>query len=180
MTDRIGDWCQTATGIAFWPLDPRVEEVCDEDIAHALSMQCRFGGHCSTFYSIAEHSVRLSLIVPPEDALAGLLHDAAEAYLADLPRPVKLSMPEYSRIERRVAHVIGRRYGIDLVLLPESVKAADNIMLATEKRDLMVTPPLDWAPLPEPLPERITRTRGPAEARAMFIRRLHALYQEMP
>lgn len=174
MTERFGNWIQTFSGLAFWPLDPRAEEVCDEDIAHALSMQCRFGGHCLAFYSVAEHSVRVSQIVPPRDALAGLLHDAAEAYLIDLPRPVKLSMPDYSGIEKSIAAVIGERYGIDLVNLPLSVRAADEILLATEKRDLMSPSPREWAWLPDPLPEMIVPW-GPALAREIFLRRLNEL-----
>src|SRR5262245_27549306 len=103
MSQRIGDWMQTISGRKFWPLDPRPEEVCIEDIGHALSLVCRFGGHCHTFYSVAEHSVRVSLLA--EDmakssahwtdenirmiALSGLLHDAAEAYIGDMVRPLK-------------------------------------------------------------------------------------------
>lgn len=69
--DRRGDWIQTFTGRRFWPLDPRPEDVCIEDIAHALSLKCRFGGHCTRFYSVAEHSVHVSNYVPAEFALWG-------------------------------------------------------------------------------------------------------------
>jgi hypothetical protein len=64
-----GDWIQTATGRPFWPIDPRPEDIDIEDIAHALSMLCRFGGHCLRFYSVAEHSVLLSQYVAPEHKL---------------------------------------------------------------------------------------------------------------
>ena len=66
---RKGDWMQTYTGRQFWPIDPRANEVHIEDIAHALSMMCRYNGHCRTFYSVAEHSVLVSQHVPPEHAL---------------------------------------------------------------------------------------------------------------
>jgi uncharacterized protein len=89
MSTRTGDWIQTYTGKQFWPLSPLPEDIVIEDIAHALSMQCRFGGHVRTFYSVAQHSVHVSLLVEPQYALWGLLHDAAEAYLVDLPRPIK-------------------------------------------------------------------------------------------
>lgn len=101
---RRGDWMQTFSGRQFWPCDPRADEVCIEDIAHALSMQCRFAGHVRKFYSVAEHCVRASWIVPDRFKLAALLHDAAEAYVVDLPRPIK-RQPElraYLHIEERV------------------------------------------------------------------------------
>ena len=82
---RNGSWLQTYTGIQFWPLDPRPEEIDIQDIAHALSLLCRFNGHCQRFYSVAEHSVHVSTILAPEFGLWGLLHDAAEAYLSDIP-----------------------------------------------------------------------------------------------
>ena len=89
MSERVGDWIQTMSGVIFYPLDPRPEEIRIEDIAHALSHQCRFAGHCREFYSVAEHSVRVSRELPQEFMLWGLLHDASEAYLVDLPRPIK-------------------------------------------------------------------------------------------
>lgn len=82
-------WIQTFTGKQFWPLTPKAEDVCIEDIAHALAFKCRFGGHCKTFYSVAEHSCRVAEILRPEHQLIGLLHDAAEAYLPDVAAPIK-------------------------------------------------------------------------------------------
>lgn len=92
---RRGDWLQTHTGVHFYPLDPRPEEIDITDIAHSLALQCRWAGHVKQHYSVAEHCVRVSRIVPKEDALWALLHDAAEAYLIDLPRPLK-NLPEFS------------------------------------------------------------------------------------
>jgi 5'-nucleotidase len=170
-----GPWCQTFTGVAFYPFDPAATEVHDMDIAHALSLQCRFGGHCREFYSVAEHCVRVSHIVPPNYAREGLLHDAAEAYLIDLPRPIKLGMPEYSTVEKRIAKVIGYKYGAWLDPLPDEVKLADEIMLATEKRDLMAEAPIPWAWLPEPHRDRIIKPLSPREARAAFLNRMSEL-----
>jgi 5'-deoxynucleotidase YfbR-like HD superfamily hydrolase len=137
-------------------------------------MQCRFGGHCADFWSVAQHSVCVSRIVPPEDALAGLLHDAAEAYLVDLPRPIKRFMPTYRAAEQRIARVIGQRFSVELVELPAPVKHADEVMLATEKRDLMLNSYRDWGPLPEPLAERLV-PRSPMLAKADFLERLSEL-----
>ena len=96
MTDRVGDWLQTWTGRKFYVLDPRPEDFDIRDVAHSLSNQCRYAGHVDKFYSIAEHCVLLHDHVLSEDkALAYnlLMHDGAEAYYLDIPRPIKNNMP---------------------------------------------------------------------------------------
>lgn len=154
---RRGDWIQTHSGIQFWPLDPRAPEIDIKDVAHSLSLQCRFGGHTNTFYSVAEHSVRVSRAVPPEHALWGLLHDAAEAYLVDLPRPIKRFSEMgalYREIEEHLMTCVCIRFGLDLTE-PPAVKVADVALLMTEKRDLMKMEPKPWEDTSEPLPDRI-------------------------
>lgn len=170
---RHGDWMQTATGRQFWPIDPRADEVFPEDIAHSLAHQCRYAGHCRTFYSVAQHSVLVSLAVPPKDALWGLLHDASEAYLVDVPRPVKPFLCGYKSAERAVTAAIASRFGLPPEM-PASVKVADERILADEAAQLMAPPPVPWnlRYLPfgitiDPLP--------PAEAKALFLARLEAL-----
>jgi hypothetical protein len=142
-SERVGDWCQTFTGRQFWPMDPRAEDVCIEDIAHALALQCRFAGHCREPYSVAEHSVRASLYVrgiggDREEQLAALLHDASEAYLVDVPRPVKPHLVGYKAAERAVQTVVNRWAGLrDCADRGSFVHQADEVLLATEARDLM-------------------------------------------
>lgn len=85
----MSDWIQTFSGKKFFPLEPEKNEYDIHDIAHALSLKCRFGGHCQRFYSVAEHCVRVADIVAPESKLWALLHDAAEAYLPDVCQPIK-------------------------------------------------------------------------------------------
>lgn len=151
-SDRVGDWIQTFTGIQFWPLDPRPEEIDIRDIAHALSNQCRFAGHCNQFYSVAEHSVRVSWLLSHEYKLWGLLHDAAEAYLVDLPKPIKKWSQMgvlYSEIEDALMLAIGAKFGLTFPM-PTAVKKADVVMLVTEKRDLMKMPPKPWEDTEEP------------------------------
>lgn len=168
VTPRKGDWMQTFTGRQFWPLDPRVEEVCIEDIAHSLALQCRYAGHCRVPYSVAEHSVRVCWYVGAkvhEDGrvsqegearlmLAALLHDASEAYLVDLPRPVKRHMPDYRPIEDRVTAAVESWAGLPAGLCAHHlVKEGDEVILATEARDLLGPHAADWnlshAPLPK-------------------------------
>ena len=114
-SERRGDWFQTATGKQFWPLDPHPDEVCIEDIAHHLANQCRFAGACRAFYSVAQHSVLVSCAVPSEDQKWGLLHDAAEAYLQDLIRPIKAASAlgeEYRKIEDLVLRAVCEQFGL--------------------------------------------------------------------
>ena len=160
-SERVGDWCQTFTGRQFWPMDPRAEDVCVEDIAHALALQCRFAGHCREPYSVAEHSVRAAEYVrsiggDASEVLAALLHDASEAYLVDVPRPVKPHLAGYSRAERVVQTVVNRWAGLpDCADRGSFVHQADEVLLATEARDLMARPPSDWRLSHAPLTEVI-------------------------
>jgi hypothetical protein len=170
-TQRLGDWMQTYTGLQFWPLDPRPGEVRAEDVARALSMQCRFNGHSEAFYSVAQHSVHVSRLVPPEDALWGLMHDAAEAYVGDMIRPIKT--PEFRAMEDGVLRAVASRFGLPWPA-PPSVREADGAALATEARDLMKAPPAPWEPLPPPDPRPILAL-GPREAELEFLGRLRHL-----
>ena len=140
---REGDWIQLVSGKPFWPLDPRSDEIEIADIAHALSMLCRYGGHCQGFYSVAEHSVLASHLVPAEHALWGLLHDATEAYLVDLPRPVKRCIPEYGRREEALAEVIAERFGLPWPM-PAAVAHADTGALVIERFHLLAPSDRPW------------------------------------
>lgn len=129
------DWILTFTGRQCWPLDPQPEDICIEDIAHALSNICRFTGHVREFYSVAQHSVLCSLIVHPRYALAALLHDASEAYLCDIARPVKQALLGYAAAEEHLQRVIFEVFDVDCEM--GGVKVADEQLLITERRDLM-------------------------------------------
>lgn len=136
MSERRGDWMQTYTGRRFYPLDPRPDEVDAADIAHALSLLCRYGGHVDRFYSVAEHCVLMSRVVEPEHALAALLHDATEAYVVDVPRPLKRQLVGYADIEEQVWFSIAYAFRVDFAL-PAEVDEADNRILLTERTALM-------------------------------------------
>lgn len=140
---RNGDWIQTFTGRAFWPLDPRADEVHIHDIAHALAHQCRYAGHVRKFYSVAEHSVLLARAVSPKNRLWALLHDASEAYLVDLPRPLKRAMPDYQAAEEQVMLAICQRYALP-VPMPREVHLGDGRILTDERQQAMAEPPMPW------------------------------------
>ena len=162
------DWIQTYTGRRFYPLDPAAGDFDVRDIAHSLSMLCRFNGHCLRFYSVAEHSVRVSRLLDGELRLWGLLHDAGEAYLTDLPRPVKGLIPEFRGLEDRILEAAMRSFGLPWPM-PAEVKLADDRLLATEARDLMGPPPADWGLTAAPLDERIIDPLGPDAAEQLFL-----------
>ena len=141
--------CQTHSGVAWNILNPDPEAVRIEDIAHALSNQCRYNGHTSEFYSVAEHSVRVSSCLPPKHQLAGLLHDAAEAYLGDIVRPLKPLLEGYKALEHKTMKAILAGLGLDglAVCHPEIEYVDKNTILATEGRDLMHIEQWEaWAP----------------------------------
>ena len=166
-------WIQTYTGRQFWPLQPQPDHVDIRDIAHSLALQCRFNGHCRAFYSVAQHSVLVSHAVPPADALWGLLHDAAEAYISDLPRPLKKTAPDFRQAEERLLAVIMAAFGLPPEM-PAAVAWADDALLATELRDLMLPPAAPWGLSAEPLALRVQPV-APDEAEALFLQRFREL-----
>lgn len=179
--ERRGDWIQTFSGKKFWPLDPRPEDVALADIAHALAMTCRFGGHTRSFYSVAQHCGIVSALVgdsPERLCLPALLHDAAEAYLVDMPRPIK-RQPELAalkKIEARIEVAIAERFGFDPAALHHpDIKKADLVALATEARDLMgVTPnPGEAWGIEPPAPFKI-RPMDPDSAKTEFLAAFYA------
>lgn len=139
-------WILTRAGLKFDLLQPTAAMVDPSDIAHSLSMQCRFNGHTRSFYSVAQHCLLVADLVPIEHQLAALLHDATEAYVGDMVRPLKEGMRDYAasygarclyeEIEHRVWVAICQRFNL-AAELPACVKHADLVALATEKRDLM-------------------------------------------
>lgn len=133
---------QTHTGKVVDLSDFTMQDVDIEDIAHALSLINRFTGHTKMPYSVAQHSVMVSRLVPVQHAMWGLLHDASEAYLGDVARPLKVMLPEYKALEARVQRAIARVYYLEWPI-PAEVHAADNRALMAEKRDL-ISPDLDW------------------------------------
>ena len=155
---RVGGWLQTYSGKQFWPLSACEDDIDIVDIAHALSLKCRFNGHCKFFYSVAEHSVRMSREDLPGPPKHRLLHDAAEAYLPDIPRPIKQNIINFKEIEDSLLSVIFRKFGLCYDPGSEEhnlIKYSDDVMLATEQRDIMSKPPVPWGKLQKPLEDKI-------------------------
>jgi len=130
-----GEWMQTYSGKRFYPEHPIAEDIDPKDIVHALSRLCRFGGHIDKFYSVAEHCILVSEGVSEENAIYGLLHDATEAYIVDVPRPVKRLLTNYKELEDRVWNAICVRFNLDPVM-PQEVIEADTRILLTERAAL--------------------------------------------
>lgn len=175
MIESIAEvWMQVYSGKRFYPLDPRVEDVDIEDIAHALSLLCRFGGHVDRFYSVAEHCVLLSKWVDPEHAFHALLHDATEAYVVDLPRPIKRNLPDYVNLEDRVWNAITTKFNLSSYI-PDQVKDGDNRILIDEHHTLMSRSERWTVDSLEPLNVPIEGW-NPELAEAMYLKRFIELY----
>lgn len=142
--ERNGDWMQTYTGRKFWPLDPRPEDFDIEDIAHSLSMNCRYNGHCIKFYSVAEHSCHLfDAFQSKEDKKWAILHDAPEAYVSDIVSPLKRDMPEFQKIENRIMSAIVVRWKLEGKVIPINVHWADKAIVRDELANMRDVP-AEW------------------------------------
>lgn len=174
---RKGHWMQTYTGKQFWPLDPRPEEIHILDIAHSLSTICRYGGHTQKFYSVAEHCVLMSYVVPEEDRLWALLHDATEAYVGDMVRPLKIDMPEFREAEDRIMDCIVEKYELTSLTMPASVHDADARIILNEKEAVMLTTESQWdLDGLIPLDVKIQAWTQPV-AQSMYLSRFCELYE---
>ncbi len=176
MTEKpVRSAIRTYTGQLFDFVEPEESPISIEDIAHALSLLCRFAGHCKEFYSVAEHSYRVSCICSKEHALWGLMHDASEAYCVDVPRPLKHmpNMKHYRAHEKRVMRAICGWFNMDPVEPPE-VKDMDMVLLVTEQRDLLKNSIPDFHI--KPLVGKISPVTS-KQAEELFLRRFKQLTQ---
>lgn len=193
-------WLQTFTGRKIHPLAAQPSEIHLDDIGHALSLRCRFGGHCRDFYSVAQHSVHVSEVVASEGGsmaaqAAALFHDAPEAYGPDFCQPVKdayhvfVERPQLSCCDSisvgaaedellRVIHTALDIPQIDQIPDYNLVKRADRILLLTEQRDLMGPSPEPWT-LTAPYLWNTITPLPPPEARTLFLRRAARLLKSL-
>lgn len=164
-------WIHTFTGKKFFPFNPKTEDIDIVDIAHALSNKCRFNGHTNRFYSVAQHSVIVSLIT---DSLEGLLHDAGEAYLPDVPSPIKGFLPLLVEAENNIMKCVTKKFTLCWCTDTDyNVKMADKVALLTEIRDLMGNFPFSIEGINR-LPNRII-DEDPCKSKNNFLKRFMQL-----
>jgi hypothetical protein len=145
-----------------------------EDVAHGLANVCRYAGQCRRFYSVAEHSILVSEIAVGLE-LEALLHDAAEAFMGDIPRPLKQLLPEYRRIENNVQEAILTRFGLSTPI-PLRVKDADLRVLAAEQSQIMPPGADHWAREQNVVPAlAVVRCLDPDTAERAFLNRYERL-----
>lgn len=142
-------WMETYSGQQFFFLNPRQDSILIEDVAHALSNLCRYGGHSRRFYSVAEHCLLLSghvELMRPDDVqtqLDALMHDATEGYLVDMPRPIKHVLKDYKRIEDGLAVAIAQRFGLSSPM-DRLIHEADSRILRDERMQVMSDSGNNW------------------------------------
>ena len=169
-----GPTIMLASGRRFDLLNPVANEFDIEDIAHGLAHVCRYAGQCRTFYSVAEHSLLVSETVD-EHAFEALLHDAAEAFIGDITRPLKQLLPDYKAIEAEIESAISERFELSMAA-KRTIKEADLRVLAAEQMQIMAPGCADWASEAGINPADIT-VRGllPSQAKAEFLHRFREL-----
>lgn len=181
MIGTLEPFIETYTGTKFYFLDPNPDDIRIEDIAHALSNNCRYTGHCRSFYSVAEHSIIVSILVDSPNALAGLLHDASEAYLTDVASPVKPYLTNYKHMEDVIMTAIATKYGFTWPLV-DDVKDADAVQLKSEAKHLMPSGGKDWvAKYPTKREHgKVPKCLYPHLAEEAFLERFYELRNEKP
>lgn len=164
-------WIPTGSGAALDLAQPDPASIRIADIARQLARVCRWSNATRDHYSVAQHSVLVSVVAPSELALPALLHDAAEAYIGDASVPLKVLCPEIVEVERRLAAAIAAAFGLSPYAFeaPEVIEA-DHILRATEHRDLVPQIDMPWIDMPAPLPG-VIEPWSMESAAALFLKR---------
>lgn len=167
----------TYTNKKFYFLDPEPNQIFIEDIAQALSMNCRFSGHVSKFYSVAEHCCIIADLVhmkggSTQEILSALLHDASEAYICDIPRPIKPYLDNYFDMELKIEKVIQEKYNI--TAKTDLINYLDHNICGEEARQLFLHVP-DWVEDFDRLHDVVVKGWTPEKAKEEFIWRFNEL-----
>jgi len=176
MPERHGQPLNTYSGEHFYPLDPQPAEIHPEDIAHGLANTCRYSGQCQHFYSVATHSLYVSQELEAADPtvqLYGLFHDAAEAYLGDVPRPFKQELGRFEQIEQEILGAVWDRLSVPAPTDAEwqAVMDADNRLFQFEADELLA----DFQPATVPALQYELQPCSPTDAREQFLTRVDKL-----
>jgi uncharacterized protein len=175
----MDSWMETFGGHTVQLMTPSVDDIRIEDIAHHLALQCRFNGACRVFYSVAQHSINVAELLPKWCKLEGLLHDAAEAYIGDVTRPMKevLDSSVLPMVEATFNQVIANKFLLKQDATTDLlVKDADWIMLKSEAQALMRTRGYAWNfPGTGITPVPIGRCWDWAEAKERFLLMFYSL-----
>lgn len=138
----IQDCIRTSSGIYINIFEPTLDMICIEDIAHALSNQCRFGGHLPKFYSVLQHCIECMKRAPRHLKLEALMHDASEAYLLDIPTPIKGRLSNYKEIENDLMKTISNKFNFSWPM-DSTIKKIDREVLEFEWEHFMLEIPTD-------------------------------------
>ena len=172
--DLRGAFITTNSGVRFFVDECNIKDVPIQDIAHALSQNCRFNGHLADFYSVAEHSVIVSYLVPSRYAMTALLHDVSEAFVPDMPRPFKPLITGFEEYEDRIQEAVAACYGT-VYPLPEEVKYIDKNIVRDEAEAFYPDPP-DWIEFYESVAAPLFfNAWSPKVAKAEFLDRFYYL-----
>lgn len=182
--DQIGPYCAQVRSARYLDFsNPQPDQFTLDDIVSGLATTNRFNGQTLWPYSVAQHSVLVSLIVPKEHALAALLHDGSEAFMGDIASPLKALLPDYKKIEEKVQGAVHAHFGLPYTLEPHvhaAIKHADLLMCSTERAQLMPADDRPWPGLPRTtLPITIERMDSDA-AKALFTNRLESILNDTP
>jgi len=180
---RFGGWIETYTGVKFYPFDPRVEDIVAEDMIHAVCHLCRFGGHCRMFYSVGQHLLLVhqylkDMGASPIVRLYGLTHDFTEAYLVDVPGPIKRMMDDYQEMEERLSSLIWQSFGVGPLdaAAVAAVKEADKLILGYEA-DVLGVNKNRWAT--KAALNYAIREERPADVKARLAEAFYGLLAEV-
>lgn len=162
------NWIETKNHHKFNVFDIDPDAIDIEDIAHALSMSCRFNGHLEKFLSVAEHSVVIASMATPENALAGLLHDAAEAYITDVPKPIKVKLDNINELDESLTKAIFKKFGVEYPI-PDEIKWLDKQVCFSEALDSNMRVAM-WNDYDKYILSHIPFHWSPAKAKSIFLR----------
>ena len=177
MRDATDHHIMLQSGRLFDLVNPEASQIEIDDIAHGLAHTCRYAGQCNGFYSVAEHCVLVSQIVP-NAKLQALFHDVAEAFIGDMARPLKQLLPDYVKIEKNIERSIFESFGIDWPPPPE-VKTADYSVMAAEQLILMPVGTNQWLGDANIFPAQVRiRRLDPTKAKANFLERFWELRRD--